>query len=122
MDVIYLDFQKAFNKVPHVRLLAKLEAIGIKGRLLGWIKEWLTGQKQRVVINGMASDWKDVLSGIPQGSILGPLLFIIFINDLDLGIKNSILKFADDTKLFGGAGTSNQGRHRKTQCGFVGII
>ena len=105
VDVIYLDFQKAFDKVPHVRLLAKLEAIGIKGRLFGWIKEWLTGRKQRVVINGMASDWEDVLSGIPQGSILGPLLFIIFINDLELGIKNNILKFADDTKLFGGSGT-----------------
>ena len=91
--------------MPHVRLLAKLEAIGIKGRLLGWIKEWLTGRKQRVVINGMASDWEEVLSGIPQGSILGPLLFIIFINDLELGIKNNILKFADDTKLFGGTGT-----------------
>jgi len=106
VDVIYLDFQKAFDKVPHVRLLAKLEAIGIKGKLLGWIKEWLNGRKQRVVINGMESDWEEVLSGIPQGSILGPLLFIIFINDLELGIRNSILKFADDTKLFGGAGTN----------------
>ena len=106
VDVIYLDFQKAFDKVPHVRLLAKLEAVGIKGKLLGWIKEWLTGRKQRVVINGMASDWEEVLSGIPQGSILGPLLFIIFINDLELGINSTILKFADDTKLFGKAGNT----------------
>jgi hypothetical protein len=68
------------------------------------IKKWLThGRKQRV--NGTDSDWEEILSGIPQGSILGPLLFITFINDLELGITNSILKFADDTKLFGGAGT-----------------
>ncbi len=99
VDVIYLDFQKAFDKVPHKRLLEKLRAIGIRGRLLNWIKQWLSGRKQRVVIKGKTSNWKDVRSGVPQGSILGPLLFIIFINDIDLGIKNKILKFADDTKI-----------------------
>jgi hypothetical protein len=62
------------------------------------------GQKT-VVINGKASEWKDVLSGVPQGSLLGPLLFIIFINDIDLGIKNRILKFANDVKIFGEVGT-----------------
>jgi hypothetical protein len=106
VDVVYLDFQKAFDKVPHLRLIAKLEEIGVKGRVLKWIKEWLQGRKQRVVINGEASEWEDVLSGIPQGSILGPLLFLIYINDIDCGIISNILKFADDTKIYGKVGTS----------------
>ncbi len=101
VDVLYLDFQKAFDKVPHERLLEKLKEIGIKGKLLKWIREWLRGRKQRVVINGKASAWTEVLSGVPQGSILGPLLFIIFINGLNNGILSDILKFADDTKVFG---------------------
>lgn len=105
VDVLYLDFQKAFDKVPHKRLLAKLEEIGVRGKVLGWIAEWLQGRKQRVVINGEASEWEDVLSGVPQGSILGPLLFIIYINDIDMEITNSILKFADDTKVYGKVGT-----------------
>ena len=105
VDVIFLDFQKAFDKVPHERLLSKLKAIGISGKLLRWIREWLKNRKQRVVINGEMSEWRDVLSGVPQGSILGPLLFIIFINDIDDKIRNKILKFADDTKLISGAAT-----------------
>jgi hypothetical protein len=103
--VIYLDFQKAFDKVPHKRLIARLEEIGIKGKLLKWIKEWLRGRKQRVVINGKASHWIEVESGVPQGSILGPLLFIIYINGIDEGIASDILKFADDTKIFGEVGS-----------------
>ena len=67
---------------------------------------WLRGRKQRVVINGEASEWEDVLSGVPQGSILGPLLFLIYINDLDIGIMSSLLKFADDTKMYGRVGTT----------------
>jgi ribonuclease P/MRP protein subunit RPP40 len=65
VDVIYLDFQKAFDKAPHERLLSKLKATGINGKLLRWIRQWLTGRKQRVVINGVMSDWQEVLSGIP---------------------------------------------------------
>ena len=75
VDVIYLDFQKAFDKVPHKRLIASLEKTGIKGKLLKWIKEWLEGRKQRVVINGQASHWIEVDSRVLQGSVLGPFIY-----------------------------------------------
>jgi len=101
VDVIYLDFQKAFDKVPHRRLLNKLKARGISGNILNWICEWLNGCQQRVVLSGNVSAWLYVVSGVPQGSILWPLLFLIFINDIDKGIANRLLKFADDTRLVG---------------------
>ena len=99
LDVIYLDFAKAFDKVPHKRLIKKLEAHGISGNVSRWIKNWLTDRRQRVNINGKISNWADVLSGVPQGSVLGPLLFLIYINDIDDGIMSKIWKFADDTKI-----------------------
>lgn len=98
-DVIYLDFQKAFDTVPHQRLLEKLRAHGIRGKLLNWVKNWLLDRQQRVVINGESSQWTNVISGVPQGSVLGPILFIIYINDLDDNVLSNISKFADDTKL-----------------------
>ena len=102
LDIIYLDFSKAFDKVPKNKLLKKAEALGISGNVLNWLKNWLSDRRQRVVINGWASLWALVLSGVPQGSILGPILFLIFINDIDDVVKpliDIICKFADDTKV-----------------------
>ena len=101
VDIIYLDFQKAFDKVPHDRLMAKIRGAGIGGRVADWLENWLSGRLQRVGLNGSYSEWDKVTSGVPQGSILGPLLFTIFINDLDSNVINKVLKFADDSKLWG---------------------
>lgn len=99
IDVIYLDFQKAFDKVPHKKLMKKVRALGIVGEVADWIEDWLSNRKQRVLINGECSEWTNVTSGVPQGSVLGPLLFLIYINDIDIGLTSKISKFADDTKL-----------------------
>ena len=101
IDIIYCDFMKAFDKVPHRRLIQKLEFYGIKTPILGWIQAFLSDRKQRVIVNGEASEWQGVLSGIPQGSVLGPILFVIYINTLPLVAKKcEIFLFADDTKIF----------------------
>ena len=102
MDVVYLDFQKAFDKVPHQRLLLKLKAHGIINDVINWIEKWLTHRRQRVRVDGEISNWKSVLSGVPEGSVLGPILFLIYIyiNDLEDDISRKVLKFADDTKVF----------------------
>ena len=100
VDAVYLDCQKAFDKVPHKRLIAKLRAYGISGKILKWIENFLSGRTQRVVIDGILSDPLPVLSGVPQGSVLGPLLFLIYINDLLDGISSGGKLFADDSKLF----------------------
>src|SRR5215813_11252394 len=99
VDVVYLDFQKAFDKVSHFKLITKLSNIGIGGDLLKWISSWLTNRKQRVMINGSYSQWRDVGSGVPQGSVLGPLLFLIFINDMGRNVGGKFSFFADDCKI-----------------------
>ena len=95
-----MDFAKAFDKVPHRRLLHKLDYCGIRGSTHKWITSWLSGRFQEVVLDGQASDPVPVLSGVPQGSVLGPVLFLIFINDLPENIRSSVRLFADDCVLY----------------------
>jgi len=101
MDIVFLDLAKTFDKVPRKRLVEKVAKHGIGGRLYKVTENWLSGRKQRVCIKGCESSWQAVLSGVPQCSVLGPVLLLIFINNLDEIIRNFILKFADDTKVFG---------------------
>ena len=99
VDIIYIDFSKAFDKVPHRRLLVKLESLGFNDQLLKWIKSFLTGRTMSVKINQSLSDELDVSSGIPQGSVLGPVLFVTYVNDLPRNISVPSNMLADDLKL-----------------------
>ena len=99
VDLVLLDFAKAFDKVPHKRLIYKLDKYGISGNLLKWIKSFLTNRRQRVVLGNVSSDWAPVTSSVPQGSVLGPTLFIIYINDLVDIISSETILYADDTKI-----------------------
>ena len=108
IDIVYLDFKKAFDSVPHQRLPSKLAAYGITGNILKWIKDFLTNRHQRVRVGNHYSPMTEVLSGIPQGSVLGPILFTIFINDLPDCVQSCCKVFADDTKIYVSA--DNAGR------------
>ena len=99
-DVLYLDFSKAFDVVDHERLMVKVEAIGIRGKLKDWIRNWLRDRRQRVKVDGCMSEWLAVLSSVIQGSVLGGTLFTIFIDDIDMAVIEALIrKFADDTKV-----------------------
>ena len=108
VDIFYFDFRKAFDRVPHKRLLYKLECLGIKGMVLNIIRNFLSGRTFRVCLEGEFSNVKDVLSGIPQGTVLGPLLFILYINDLPDSIKSFAKLFADDLKMIAKASDKGQ--------------
>ena len=116
VDTFILDFEKAFDTPPHELLKSKLFSYGIGGKTLKWIDSFLCFRQQRVVVNGVKSDWAPVLSGVPQGTVLGPLLFSLYINDISSDIESEIRLFADDCvailKL----------RMKKTQWNFRGIL
>ncbi len=104
IDVAYVDIAKAFDTVGHPKMLARLEQYGIRGILLGWFAAFLAERQQRVCVNGKFSEWVSVTSGVPQGSVLGPVLFLIFINELSKVVAPSKIKFyADDAKIYGPA-------------------
>ena len=97
---VFFDISKAFERVWHEGLLFKLRQNGISGELITLIKHFLSSRKQRFVLNGQHSPWADIKAGLPQGSILGPLLFLIYINDLPNGLNSNVKLFADDMSLF----------------------
>ena len=99
VDITYLDFQKAFDTVPLQRLQMKLWSVGIRGQVHKWLCGFLNNRRQRLLVNGKQSSWQEVVSGVPQGSVLGPVLFLIFINDMPEEVNCLIHLFADDTKL-----------------------
>jgi hypothetical protein len=99
VDTIYLDFAKTFDKVSHQLLDVKLRAYGVCETLTSWIASYLSGRRQRVVLADAVSDWMDVTSGVTQGSVLGPCLFIVFVNDLPSKVHSNVKLYADDCKL-----------------------
>ena len=98
--IVFLDFSKAFDTVPHERLLMKLDDIGVRGELLSWLRSFLMKRRQRVMAKGCTSDWATVSSGVPQGSILGPLLFLIYTNDIGGSVISHSRTFADDCAIY----------------------
>ena len=110
VDCVFLDFRKAFDSVPHRRLVKKLQSYGIRGNLLAWIQDFLSNRWQKVVIRNGESAWGHVTSGVPQGSVLGPTLFLLFVNELPSLVEGRIKMFADDCKLYRPIGDTTDGQ------------
>ena len=100
IDCLILDFSKAFDSVAHQRLLYKMDWYGIRGKTNNWVKNWLTSRTQTVVVDGETSEEAEVISGVPQGTVLGPLLFILYINDIAENTSSTIRLFADDCLVY----------------------
>ena len=100
MDCLFLDFRRAFDLVDHDLLFYKLSLLSLDRNVLAWLKDFLSERRQRVVLGGEKSEYVKVESGVPQGSVLGPLLFLIYINDIIYGIKSNIRLFADDCVIY----------------------
>ena len=99
-DVVVMDFSKAFDKVDHQRLILKLKRMGIDKKISNWVQAWLNNRSQKVAVDGHMSNSCPVLSGVPQGSVLGPCLFLIYINDMPDNLKSNVRLFADDTIVY----------------------
>ena len=95
-----MDFKKAFDTLPHKRLISKLNSLNISKEIVNWIEAFISNRRQKVAVNGIESNWHDVTSGIPQGTVLGPLLFVLYINDLPDLTQSDTFLFADDNKIF----------------------
>ena len=104
VDIVFLDFRKAFDTVSHPILIKKLDDCGVNTYTVRWVANWLEDHTQRVVVDRSFSTWRDVGSAIPQGSVLRPTLFNIFISDLHEGMKSTLFKIMDDTKMWGEVG------------------
>ena len=99
--IVQIDFSAAFDLVNHKALLFKLQNLGVGGFVLGLLQDFLTGRQQRVVVDGVFSESRPILSGVPQGSVLGPLLFLVYTSDMVVGLENKIVQYADDATLVG---------------------
>eukprot|EP00061_Rhincodon_typus_P014807 g42111.t1 len=114
VDVVYMYFGKAFDMIPHGRLMQKIKSYGIRIALERWIQNWVGQRRQRVAVEQYFSDWRSVTSGVPQGSVLGLLLFVVYNIDLKENVGGLISKFADNTKT-GGAADSEEDFQRIQQ-------